>query len=914
MRLESRFAVSERQPALTGRLIERAGEWIRVTAPTDWTTARIDAWLDWADGLPTDYPAQSAAPLPALDAPLNGALFRYAHRLAAWGCATGALPDEASATAFVDEITATLLLGMAAPGALRQDGYRIHPTADDQLGLAIEAAPGSLAAPDLERQLDARRHSRLSVGLTGVARARLEAVFAATQRCDGATSSCRDPNQNSSLARAIRAAQDAGLGDAAIQLALNGSIDAAQLADEWLVLAERAEVAAGSRPAQLVADAPGLRLAFSPGDAEAVLLAEAAPTVGLDARQIDLVDLAAVARTWTLALEIESACGFCASGLLARRRHDARPLALVLCGLGDRMRAEGLAYDSDAARLQAAAWVATLDAAALVASAELASQLSPCRDWAAEGPAALSNLDRKRIAADRIDPTAAKFYARALKLARKSGLRSLQVTALDIDAETRLRLAMPSEGIQPASGLTGVIETSDGEVERVLHPDVVRALYLLDADVEAAERHLLGRRTLADAPGIDLEGLRAFGFTDIELKSIEMELDHASNLAEAFSPSVLGAGFVEDALGVEAELAGQAGFCLLSHLGVPSQQIEQAANYALGASDLTEWSGLTDAISAALAPPGLEAELAMTTAVEIFAGAPRRLTLCADWDAGTDDLTRLQSTAALAGIRSVRVERAWPPDGLALFDLNRTETHAPATVEPAPRRAESLPAQRPQRRKLPDRRKGYIQKAAVGGHKVYLHTGEYEDGEIGEIFIDMHKEGAAFRSLMNNFAISVSIGLQYGVPLEEFVDAFVYTRFEPSGTVTGNDSIRSATSILDYVFRELAVSYQGRSDLANARPTLPTDDGLDPNAEEAPTPATRFISKGLMRGGAPDNLVVVPFGRRDADAEAARPSEPPVADVCPACGDAALQMKGGAFVCDTCGIAPTEADLSTSQA
>ena len=114
-----------------------------------------------------------------------------------------------------------------------------------------------------------------------------------------------------------------------------------------------------------------------------------------------------------------------------------------------------------------------------------------------------------------------------------------------------------------------------------------------------------------------------------------------------------------------------------------------------------------------------------------------------------------------------------------------------------------------EREKLPDRRKGYTQKAVVGGHKVYLRTGEYDDGRLGEIFIDMHKEGAALRSLLNNFAIAVSLGLQYGVPLEEYVDAFTFTRFEPQGPVQGNDSIKYATSILDYVFRELAVSYHG---------------------------------------------------------------------------------------------------------
>jgi ribonucleoside-diphosphate reductase alpha chain len=124
-----------------------------------------------------------------------------------------------------------------------------------------------------------------------------------------------------------------------------------------------------------------------------------------------------------------------------------------------------------------------------------------------------------------------------------------------------------------------------------------------------------------------------------------------------------------------------------------------------------------------------------------------------------------------------------------------------------------------EREKIPDRRKGYTQKAIVGGHKVYVRTGEYDDGRLGEIFIDMHKEGAAFRAMMNNFAIAISLGLQYGVPLEEYVEAFTFTRFEPSGFVQGNDAIKNATSILDYIFRELAISYLGRTDLAHVDPS-----------------------------------------------------------------------------------------------
>src|SRR5207245_7644176 len=164
------------------------------------------------------------------------------------------------------------------------------------------------------------------------------------------------------------------------------------------------------------------------------------------------------------------------------------------------------------------------------------------------------------------------------------------------------------------------------------------------------------------------------------------------------------------------------------------------------------------------------------------------------------------------------------------------------------------------RERMPDRRKGYTQKAVVGGHKVYLRTGEYDDGQLGEIFIDMHKEGAALRSLLNNFAIAVSLGLQYGVPLEEYVDAFTFTRFEPSGPVQGNDSIKYATSILDYVFRELAVSYLERFDLAHVYPTESGFDALGKGVEEGkPTGATQFVSRGLTRSRT-DKLVVMPGG------------------------------------------------------
>jgi ribonucleoside-diphosphate reductase alpha chain len=175
----------------------------------------------------------------------------------------------------------------------------------------------------------------------------------------------------------------------------------------------------------------------------------------------------------------------------------------------------------------------------------------------------------------------------------------------------------------------------------------------------------------------------------------------------------------------------------------------------------------------------------------------------------------------------------------------RTAALAERVVEKIVERVERVR----EREKMPDRRKGYTQKAVVGGHKVYLRTGEYDDGRLGEIFVDMHKEGATLRSLLNNFAIAISLGLQYGVPLEEYVDAFTFTRFEPAGSVQGNDTIKMATSILDYVFRELAISYLGRYDLGHVDPSNVGFDALGKGEDEGKAPAaSRVVSKGLLRG------------------------------------------------------------------
>lgn len=467
------------------------------------------------------------------------------------------------------------------------------------------------------------------------------------------------------------------------------------------------------------------------------------------------------------------------------------------------------------------------------------------------------------------------------------------------DAEASLRL-----GLTPLAAAE-VFETRDGEMARRLRPSLAQAIMSAGGEIESAERHLLGRRTLAGAPGLDHVALRARGLTDVELEAIEAALAQVQRLEDAFRAPVLDAGFVRDVLGVEDGGDGE----LLIRLGFTPEAVAEAQAWAFGHGDLSAWAEAPEILRPVLADPAA-LEMRLRGALDASSAAPDTAATALDWRTTPAQAVRLLGDAARAGRRAVRLRREPAPSNRFL-DLPETEAPRERRREPetqaVERVVEKVIERERTRRKLPDRRKGYIQKAAVGGHKVYIHTGEYDDGELGEIFIDMHKEGAAFRSLMNNFAIAISIGLQYGVPLDEFVDAFVFTRFEPAGRVTGNDSIRSATSILDYIFRELGVSYLDRHELANADPEGLNADGLGGGAgDDGPpeaVPAARFISKGFARGAAPDNLVVLPFGQKREPQPA--PTSASEATACPECGDFSLQHRGAGWTCDTCGAAPS---------
>ena len=471
-----------------------------------------------------------------------------------------------------------------------------------------------------------------------------------------------------------------------------------------------------------------------------------------------------------------------------------------------------------------------------------------------------------------------------------------------------------SNGLAPPTSLV----TPDGEEITITRSAQLGLVRRAPAALDELLRQIDARNAFDATGSITESRLRARGFTADAINKVRSALGEGLTLNAAFSRWVLGDEMISQDLKLVPDAYDADGHGLLAAIGFSRTDIE-AADIAIdkrgdvASRTAAEAAGWSLDIS-------VQDRLAMAGAVADQLDAPPIVALTIET---IEDMAALTEASCGLLLTSDGRERSAIANRMARIEsladeisLARMEAET-AAAAPVPHMAEPSPTART---RLPDRRKGYIQKAAVGGHKVYLHTGEFDDGSLGEIFIDMHKEGAAFRSLMNNFAISVSLGLQYGVPLDEYVDAFVFTRFEPAGEVTGNDRITKATSILDYLFRELAVSYLGRDDLAEVEDV--SHDGLGRGAGDATRtapPGTEFseeaaqiISRGFSRGQLPDNIVILDKRRAEAEAEAEPTPGEELADAltdpeylpdpCPACNSFTLiATEDGEPVCETCG-------------
>jgi ribonucleoside-diphosphate reductase alpha chain len=847
MHFSTCFAQAAASLAIGEREIERCGSVVTIAAPLGWTDVQVEAWLDWGDSLSTQGHTVSTGACSPKQV-LGGRLDAWTEGLVARGIKAGVFAEAEQAQIFKAEILGSMLLGLAAPATPKPSG--------DLPILDLNTSDGLKILEDFTHR---SRAEALSDSALAAAISALEAVAAAVARCEGPARDCSDPASNPALARAIHAARRTGCVDAEIHRALMGETLKPQtivrsIGHPIILHVEASRLEQTDSPiVQAIAQAAlterGIVLSLDLQEAKAQSHVAAGPKCGIDLSRLgdDDKGLAYLGQLWAVAMWLDHPGD-----------HPPQGLVLGLGGGADWLLGAG--YQTHEAGLE------KLSAKASILARAAAEAL--------DGLLAVSQ-------GDKISPQA-------------------RLCLLLDDPELDLKLGLtrfsPIEAFQ----------TDDLAVGWRLRASLAKALGTSHA--ARAERHLFGFRTLVSAPGFNHDSLRQRGFTDVELLAVEAALGHVSTLDEAFRSPWLDPGFVRDVLGLDPDDPEP----VLARLGLPLEAIAVAQVHALGHSDLSALPGL-DATFPEWPDIALRSlDTKARSAIEIHSQVSDVHTVRLDWTANTHDALQIIAQAPASGRRAIGLRRA-PAPSCNLFEIGEPEPIAQRRMEPPPNRSESTQPPRQERivervierdrmrRKLPDRRKGYIQKAAVGGHKVYIHTGEYDDGELGEIFIDMHKEGAAFRSLMNNFAIAISIGLQYGVPLDEFVDAFVFTRFEPAGRVTGNDSIGSATSILDYIFRELGVSYLDRQELANADAEPLDADGLGAGKADELVPAARFISRGFARGNAPDNLVVIPFGR-DRDAQGLRP-ETPGTDACPACGDFALQQHAGDRICDSCGAA-----------
>ncbi|MET0546837.1 MAG: hypothetical protein ABWZ40_11045 [Caulobacterales bacterium] len=754
-----------------------------------------------------------------------------------------------------------------------------------------------------------------------------------------------DPSRNPILGAAIASAVKAGIPHGAIAQCLDLARQGRSIASPAdaasntpaLVSLPQMDNGALDRIAELAWSSPNLVVSFAT-DVPTALAASG----GLDAAAF--VEDAAIAVD-----SLEHATRVLTRCLLLSGDHD-QP-ALGVFGISAAVARLGLGYDESAGRAAASAMIAAINAIAQDEAASIVPPRAAKRRRTASRPsqvqAALNAAQRAALAARIHAPAGAAAAAlRAISLfntAAQRGAAEFCMPVIGAAGTVPALAGAASDDVAPIHALLS--QRREGEAIRpCLSADVIAGLQArgLPSDaVSQVERVVIGARTLERAPAIDHAALRQRGFTTREIVLVEDALRDCVSLSYAFDVWRLGRDFCMQKLGIDSDKLQQPGFDLLLAIGFTCEEIVAAEQFACGAWTLAGAPNITNADAAAFLtsepsgrgrdgprlPP--EASILMAAAVQPFVDAPVEVRL----DTGrTTSVSRIRDYLSFAmekGAQQIRISRrgsgiyapcddAWTQDDWRSVQPQGSEERvqtAPENVVVAKIAAAPVEPEDQARRRLPDRRKGYIQKAVVGGHKVYLHTGEFENGELGEIFIDMHKEGAAFRSLMNNFAIAISIGLQYGVPLEEFVDAFLFTRFDPAGEVQGNDRVRRATSILDYIFRELAVSYLGRSDLAQIHPNAGAPEtlggGVAAEKIEIPETAARLISKGFSRGFTGDNLVAFPR-REDGDREdKTKPLNKassairalPVADgdACPECGHFTLRRSADGSVCDACG-------------
>jgi ribonucleoside-diphosphate reductase alpha chain len=695
-----------------------------------------------------------------------------------------------------------------------------------------------------------------------------------------------------------------------------------------------------------------------------------------DDGQFKLDDFRHAVRLWTIVLELSVLMASFPSRAIAEKSYRFRTLGLGYANLGSVLMRQGIPYDSPRARAICGALTAILTGEAYATSAEMAAELGPFEGYEKNREHMLRVIRNHRRAAYNaapeeyegltikpmgIDPAhcppelllaARQAWDRALELGMAYGYRNAQVTCIAPTGTIGLVMDCDTTGIEPDFALVKFKKLAGGGYFKIINqslPPALRTLGYTQEQIQDIVTYCMGRRTLKGAPYINHDTLRAKGFDTGALEALEGALGQAFEISFAFNKYTLGEDFCKTKLGFTDAQLNDPRFNMLKALGFTEEHIKAANDYCCGTMTVEGAPHLKPEHLAVFDCANrcgrngtrfipVEAHIRMMAAAQPFLSGAISKTINMPADATVQDVKDAYLLAWRLMNKAVAIYR----DGSKLsqplnasFEVREAVERGEVTAVAEQAVEKIVYRYLAKRRRLPDRRKGYTQKAIVGGHKIYLRTGEYEDGTLGEIFLDMHKEGAAFRSLMNCFAIAISLGLQHGVPLEEFVDAFVFTRFEPNGPVKLNRRIKMCTSIIDYIFRELAITYLGRNDLAQVQEedlrmdSMNRDgqrsDGLANEEADPESGASVAMTTGRLPGRALDTGngnwgpgVGTPGGSPAKGAQAtpeAMTRKPTMAhlhrevarlkgyegDPCPECKQFTLVRNGTCLKCETCG-------------
>ncbi|QQS34948.1 MAG: vitamin B12-dependent ribonucleotide reductase [Ignavibacteriales bacterium] len=565
-------------------------------------------------------------------------------------------------------------------------------------------------------------------------------------------------------------------------------------------------------------------------------------------------------KIWTMVLEISVLMAQFPSKEIAKYSYEFRTLGLGYANLGSLLMLQGIPYDSSEAFAICGAITSIMHMSSYAASAEISKEIGPFPKYDRNKNHMLRVIRNHRRAAYNvpkeeyeglsiypvgIDPkhcpsdllkAAREDADKALELGSQFGFRNAQVTVIAPTGTIGLVMDCDTTGVEPDFALVKFKKLAGGGYFKIINQSIPPALERLGYNkdqITEIVKYAKGSGTLAGCPYINHESLKAKGFTPEALTKLDKAIPSAFELSFAFNKFTLGEEFLTAKLGIPSEEINSFDFNLLTTLGFSKQEIASANDYVCGTMTIEgapflkhEHYPVFDCANRC-GKKGTRfirpiAHIRMMASAQPFISGAISKTINLPNQASVEDVKDAYLQSWKMGIKANALYR----DGSKLSQpLNSvSEEELEALMDEKERNDIVKVAEKiihryiAKRRRLPDRRSGYTQKAKINGQSVYIRTGEYENGQIGEIFIDMHREGASFRSLLNCFAISISLGLQHGVPLEEFIDAFVFTKFEPSGMVSGNDKIKMSTSVIDYIFRELAVTYLGRNDLSHVDP------------------------------------------------------------------------------------------------